>query len=68
MITQVMRPVYVTKDGAEFADLAAAQKHELALFLSESDIYWRDTDANEVANVICNNWDTIKAAMGERDD
>lgn len=66
MITQHMRPVYATEDGAEFADLAAAQKHELALFLNKSgDIYWRDTDADEVANVIFNNWDAIKAAMGE---
>lgn len=64
-----MRPVYATEDGAEFADLAAAQQHELALFLNKSgDIYWRDTDADEVANVIFNNWDAIKEVMGERDD
>lgn len=63
MITHEMRPVYITEDGAEFGDKVAAQKHELALFLGKSDIYWRDTDQDEVACFLFNNWDDIKALV-----
>ena len=64
MITQEMRPVYVTEDGAEFADKLEAQKHELGLCLRLYDIDWRDTDADEVAGFIMNNWSEIKREVG----
>lgn len=63
MITQQMRPVYITEDGAEFGDKVAAQKHELTLFLATARIYWRDTDADEVSSFIFDNWDDIKALV-----
>lgn len=50
------RVIFITDDGAEFIDEAAAKEHEaqlsIAEALQESGIYWRDTDPGEVAAVL----------------
>ena len=72
MITQHMRPVYVTEDGIEFDTEHEARRHETLRSLERiakvQGLSWRCTSETDVALWVVDNWTAIKEAMGERDD
>jgi hypothetical protein len=58
-------------NGVNFETLELARQYRRKLaaqdklfdLLDESDIYWKDTSASEVANMLLAKWDEIKAIV-----